>query len=493
MTIRLLLGMESGSTTHSPGAILDLNPALEADLVSTNRATWVTPPALTGDAGKPVQAVTSPGGGIAKRMSISAGHEQLRTDFDRELSRMDYDFRRRGRLGVGEKGALALRFDHHTKAFQDTVKPLLDARALPYQMNCHVTELDGTTPTNPTWATVAAWQQDGMEFFTHGMTHDVYPDTYNGMYDEIVTCKEIAQQNGMDVKGWAMPGLSPTALDKLLVLDDWRGEVGRLLMSHYDLAEAYSGPVTVPITSEPNLYRYGRSHFTIDDQTFATSKELIDICIAEKKSVRVMNHAGLIGTAGKISLADYTAWLDYVVEKRDAGLLDIVLPSSLPYVTNSTHRLDLLFGAGSFAGLSDGNTGLWEKLGGTWNTISPTGGYNNGAKVTILPGKNAPYYTIRDCTRNGFAGEIFQFDGYCKGATDGATDTCEVIINTVGGAWSISKKYAATGFATWRRVLFNFRIPREVNGTEVTNIAVSLTRYGGTSGTEWSNVTIRKL
>ena len=67
MTIRLLLGMESGSTTHSPGAILNLNPALEADLVSTNRATWVTPPALTGDAGKPVQAVMSPGGGIASR------------------------------------------------------------------------------------------------------------------------------------------------------------------------------------------------------------------------------------------------------------------------------------------------------------------------------------------------------------------------------------------------------------------------------------------
>lgn len=63
MTIRLLLGMESGSTTHSPGAILNLSPALEADLVSTNRATWVTPPALTVDAGKPVQAVTSPGGG----------------------------------------------------------------------------------------------------------------------------------------------------------------------------------------------------------------------------------------------------------------------------------------------------------------------------------------------------------------------------------------------------------------------------------------------
>lgn len=73
MTIRLLLGMESGSTTHPPGAILNLNPALEADLVSTNRATWVTPPALTVDAGKPVQAVTGPGGGVA----LTAGGQPI--------------------------------------------------------------------------------------------------------------------------------------------------------------------------------------------------------------------------------------------------------------------------------------------------------------------------------------------------------------------------------------------------------------------------------
>ena len=30
MTIRLLLGMESGSTTHPPGAILNLNPHEDA-------------------------------------------------------------------------------------------------------------------------------------------------------------------------------------------------------------------------------------------------------------------------------------------------------------------------------------------------------------------------------------------------------------------------------------------------------------------------------
>lgn len=76
MTIRLLLGMESGSTTHPPGAILNLNPALEADLVSTNRATWVTPPALTGDAGKPVQAVTILGGGVGVAQIVSLTQAQ---------------------------------------------------------------------------------------------------------------------------------------------------------------------------------------------------------------------------------------------------------------------------------------------------------------------------------------------------------------------------------------------------------------------------------
>lgn len=86
MTIRLLLGMESGSTTHPPGAILNLNPALEADLVSTNRATWVTPPVLTADAGKPVQAVTSPGGGIG----FSAGSALVMPVQERRLDPRQY-------------------------------------------------------------------------------------------------------------------------------------------------------------------------------------------------------------------------------------------------------------------------------------------------------------------------------------------------------------------------------------------------------------------
>ena len=423
------------------------------------------------------------------------GEEELATSFDRELTRMEYDFRRRGRLGVGNKGAVAFRFDHHSKIFRDTFKPLVDTRGFPYQLNAHVTEFDGSVPDNPTWADAVLWQDAGMEFFTHGMTHDMYsPANYAGMKDDLLAPLAIAKANGMDVKGWAMPGLGDaTAFDGLLVPDDWRGSAGRIIMSSYPLAEAYSGPTCVPITSEPNLYLYGRAHVTIETQTLGALKKYVDLCTIEKKSCRFMVHCGLIDKPGYITLTDYTAFLDYVVAQRDAGLLDIVLPSALPYITNSTFRLDLLHGAGTFAGLSDSNIGLWTKLGTTWNTISATGGYNNGPKVSILPGKYAPYYIISDCTRNGYAGEVFQFEGWCQGAQAGLTDTCQVIMIGPNDTTFIDKRYPGVGNGSWTPVRFNFRIPKTINGATVVDVQLTLGRYGGTSGTEWSNVTIKKV
>ena len=423
------------------------------------------------------------------------GEEELATPFDRELVRMEYDFRRRGRLGVGNRGAVAFRFDHDSKVFRDTVKPLVDARGFPYQLNAHVSEFDGSIPTNPTWADAVVWQDNGMEFFTHGMDHTMYsPANYQGMKNDLLTPLATAKANGMDVKGWAMPGLGDAAaFDGLLVPDDWRGSAGRLIMSNYPLAEAYSGPTCVPITSEPNMYLYGRGHVTIDTQTLDALKKYVDLCVIEKKSCRFMAHCGSIGTAGHITLADYTAFLDYVVAKRDAGLLDVLLPSALPYVTNSAYRLDLLHGAGTFAGLSDSDIGLWTKLGTTWNTISATGGYNNGPKVSILPGKFAPFYVIQDCTRNGYAGEVFQFEGWCQGAQAGLTDTCQVIMIGPGYTTFIDKRIAFVGNGSWTPVRFNFRIPKKINNTTVGNVQLTLGRWGGYAGTEWSNVTIKKV
>ena len=450
----------------------------------------------------PVMAnVTTSSGGVGSGSAPIAvltqqiGEEELATPFDRELARMEYDFRRRGRLGVGNKGAVAFRFDHHSKVFRDTVKPLFDARGFPYQLNAHVSEFDGSIPTNPTWADAVVWQDAGMEFFTHGMDHTMYaPANYQGMKNDLLTPLAIAKANGMDVKGWAMPGLGDAAaFDGLLVPDDWRGSAGRLIMSNYQLAEAYSGPTCVPITSEPNMYLYGRGHVTIETQTLGALKKYVDLCVIEKKSCRFMVHCGLIGTAGNITLTDYTAFLDYVVAKRDAGLLDVLLPSSLPYITNSTYRLDLLHGAGTFDGLSDSYIGLWSKLGTTWNTIYATGGYNNGPKVSILPGKYAPYYVIPDCTRNGYAGEVFQFEGWCQGATAGQTDTCQVTMIGPGNTTFIDKRITGVGNGSWTPVRFNFRIPKKIGAATVVDIQLTLGRYGGTSGTEWSNVTIKKV
>ena len=444
----------------------------------------------------PVMATLSDqgvGSGYAKTLAQAVGEEQLALNFDIALTRMDYDMRRLGRLGVGNKAVLALRFDHHTAVFRDTIKPLLDARGLPYQMNTHVTELDGSKPANPTWADVAQWQYSGCEYFTHGIDHMAYPNTYQGLWDNVVGCKKTAEANGLIVKGWAMPGLGePWCFDGLNVLDDWRGAAGRLLMSNYAIAEAYSGPILLPVTPQPNRYFYGRAHNTIDAATLATATGWIDTICRDKKSMRVMCHVGLLGTASFMALASYTTWLDYIVAKRDAGELEIVLPSALPYVTNDTTRLDLLCGTGSFVGVSSSNLAGWTALGGTYADTEQTGGYNNGPKLVVAIGKSSASYVVRECTGQGYNGEHFVFEGYCQGNVAG-TDTAKVVI-TDGLNWTLTKTISGVVPGTWTKVIFPFMLPKLLsNGQTLQNITIQIGRNGGTSGTEWSNVSIKKI
>jgi hypothetical protein len=62
-----------------------------------------------------------------------------------------------------------------------------------------------------------------------------------------------------------------------------------------------------------------------------------------------------------------------------------------------------------------------------------------------------------------------------------------------GNTTFIDKRIAGVGNGNLTPVRFNFRIPKTINGATVVDVQFTLGRYGGTSGTEWSNVTIKKV
>ena len=352
--------------------------------------------------------------------------------FQRQLC----DASKQGRLGIGPgKGVIALRFDDWQNALRTTIVPLLQARGLPYS---HVL-ISGFSTEQPwgigtTWANIHGWVDRGCEIWCHGWDHRDYIG-YAGLVRNVVTAKQEIEAQNFKVQGFSVPGVtkvytaeqrgSQEPYDSQFVESDFLTPTGHLIYQNYPLLEGYGGGAWSDVA--PSVY-YGRGHSTIDALSLSTAKSLIDDCIKFKMSLRIMCHAGVIGTGGYMSLADYTAWLDYLVAKWDAGLIDIVTPSALPYIDASTKRLDLLQGDGSFLGLSQGNPGMWNNLGGSYSTVYQTGGYNNGPYIDIpTSGGNGPNARPAGLSSRHLNGETFLFEGWCKSTGAGNT-TARVII-----------------------------------------------------------------
>src|SRR5690606_6056086 len=75
--------------------------------------------------------------------------------------------------------------------------------------------------------------------------------------------------------------------------------------------------------------RDGLGHVTIDGRAVADIKADIDEVIASRKGLQLMMHPSQLNASGKLSTAQFTEVLDYVVAKRDAGDLVILSPYEL--------------------------------------------------------------------------------------------------------------------------------------------------------------------
>lgn len=469
--------------------------------------------------GKPtafVGASTSSSGEVETLMPVGPNLERGRNQQAIELMRQDFAYRRRGKIGIGQnKAAIALRFDDWQNSMKGTIRPLLTARQIPFSLvlisRWQTAVAWGNTATP---ADLTSWVGYGAEVFCHGLDHQDYIG-YQGLYDNVVGAKSEIETllPTVRVQGFSIPGIdtsygpadnpssqvtpdqrgSQYPYDRLSQPGDWYGPAGRLLMSHYPLVESDSGPIRLPIGSEPNLYMYGRAHLGLDNVTLAQAQLAVDQAIREKCSLRIMGHAGNFGTPGKMTVAEFTTFLDYLVTKRDTGLLEIVMPSSLPFVTNTTDRLDLMSGWGSLVGATNTSVSGWYKLGGAYNTVSPTGGHNNLPYCQIDASGGliySPSYIISDATKQGFEGETFEFRGWAQ-SVDAGNTSARIDIEAGGTSWTVGKTFVVGAALTLVR--FQFTIPKVgPSGEFIGTIAIKPSRYGG-SGIKWSDMSCVKI
>ena len=128
----------------------------------------------------------------------------------------------------------------------------------------------------------------------------------------------------------------------------WTHPAGMLLRQTYPVVEMYMGSA---VRSLPIHQLIGADHLSVESSTLVNLKLAVDTAVQFQRGIEFMCHPGLIGTAGRLSLADYTAFLDYVQAYRMANQLEVLTPSGI-YAADPdrSRRAELIRGGGHLCG-----------------------------------------------------------------------------------------------------------------------------------------------
>lgn len=236
--------------------------------------------------------------------------------------------RRRGPVKTGGLGAVALRFDHGLGNFDTKIRPLLEARGLPYSLALNSRDWGKAENGGVTAATVDGWVSGGLaEVWNHGAHHLDATDT-KALEDTIVTglAELRSQLPSAVIDGFAVPGVGGTnyqGFDGGATLEDfYNTEAGRLILSHHAVSTGYLSGTTHRALD--GTVRQGQLHYTIDTATGTGVEYQINLAAADRTGLQLMLHPSLVDTAGNITTAKLTEILDHIVAKRDAGELAVL-------------------------------------------------------------------------------------------------------------------------------------------------------------------------
>jgi putative cell wall-binding protein/peptidoglycan/xylan/chitin deacetylase (PgdA/CDA1 family) len=400
-----------------------------------------------------------------------------------------------GVIGTSGKGVVAIRFDDYQNTFREKIYPLLVERGLPSSMalisrfNTQQSWGIGTT-----WDQVRDWNRNGVEIWSHGTDHKDYSSKgYAGLYSQIVTSKAEIEAQNMKVVGWALPGVSPSTsnlpYNGLTKPSDYNGIVGSLLMQTYALTEAYAYH---PVRNLPARVYHGLNHYTVSDgsATLWSSKEIINEAAKNKTGIELMCHAGNLGKPGNMTLADFTALLDYIKTQWDNGSIEVLTPSGLCFADpNSSNRLKLNTDD-SFEGLTVANPGAWNGTSQwTGKTIETSGGRtgDNFLRIDKSITNSGVTQKIISLDKLRASGEQFVFEGWVRAYGEGnTTGVIQIKDYNNSNNLQITNKVVCNG-SSWKKVRFVFCIPPNTQ-----TITFSLFRLEGVS-VDWDDVSIKKI
>lgn len=234
-----------------------------------------------------------------------------------------------GVFGTAGASPVALTFDDYPRDFRDKVKPLLEARGIPAtlalssQMYDPANTLLEPGATGTTWTEIDGWPY---EVANHGRTHG------NALSDvdriaEIVTGKAELQANlpSHPIRCFIQPSANyGTGFNNGNSLESYAGtHAGKLILDQHVMitgTRTFNGRYSVPRRGNPIT---GITRAWIDSSTVDTQNR-INTAVANNEGIIIGAHAERFDTEGMTTIAQLTAFLDWLISEQTAGRIKLV-------------------------------------------------------------------------------------------------------------------------------------------------------------------------
>lgn len=372
-----------------------------------------------------------------------------------------------GVVGTSGRAVVAIRVDHQLDNFLIRQYPLLRARELPFGFGI-VTKSVGN-PTAAYEPTTATWDDlrnmlyiGGGEPWSHSQTHSNGVPLYGGtsMADEIAGSAEDLNAQTIFPMGWTQPGSPCTwgpAHNSPEAMDD---APGRLIRANYPLYEAELSNTVLRVL--PSRGCRGLGHTTLDTSNYTSIKRLIDQAVALKGGVELMFHPNTVGGSG-MTLAVFTQILDYLVQLRDAGTLEVLTPSALAYADpSSAHRFDLLPTNEFVNDVSSAPPILWatDTSSAAWQI-----GTEGETRYLAVDAAVVARIPVTDVRANGFT---FQLRAKVRRAAAVTTNLRYVITNRGTSSTLVLADKTVPLTDGWQEIRRTFTIPYATTAQELT-------------------------
>ncbi|WP_146069538.1 hypothetical protein [Cryobacterium sp. Y11] len=398
-----------------------------------------------------------------------------------------------GRIGTGGKGVIAFRIDHGIDRFRSIHWPLMRDRYLSCGFGFVSGSVENPTaayePSTTTWAQARLMHYEGAESWGHSADHGdpaplgASPFT---LEQQIQGCRATLEAQMLHPVGWQMPGVTggvtpgySSNLDTLGKLGTT--EAGQRLMAGYGLIENYLHGSTRIM---PTDGCYLLSHVTLDTMTLAGAKSYVDLAISEGVGIEMMFHPMWVGTTGFMSIADFTAVLDYVAAKRAAELLEVLTPSGLAFADPGTsYRLNLLNTSG-FEGSSKvgGVIGAWTATVDAGIALRQDGGHTGLNYVRFSGTNNLLEQPFKYVDQGGYHNAALEVSAWVRNTTASAAQArIKVFVSSPGGYPDLGTQrdgfYALPANTPWTKIRLPFCMPRsDPGGAPTEHVAIRIAR-----------------